>query len=273
MTRDIPEFLQAALCLYAPVMKELDDKFSPRGGITTFIGRDNPTALPVDAGGSAHGNTLFERTAERLLLPLVSDTYALIESCCTIKSQREPLSLISRGYVGNNREGPLVMQATITDGLGGIYAKRVACVMKSDILLVYTPEIHVQTTIGFPGANNDKLLTPLKEAMREGFAEGLRFAVENGLVLNMRNKRKDYILSWLDEFAIEGEAKLDATVGVFRFWTQSPGSSFKFVALNKDAWERNQDNPLIRNLGNDGVPFELVDEGPIPSSSSGASFH
>ncbi|MCV9963580.1 hypothetical protein OIU34_16880 [Pararhizobium sp. BT-229] len=60
--------------LYAPIVSKLLEDYPEAHGVHTFIGRDDPTAIPTNEQGQGYGLKSFEKRASKELGKLVQQT-------------------------------------------------------------------------------------------------------------------------------------------------------------------------------------------------------
>lgn len=193
--------------LYAPIVRKLLEDYPKAHGVHTFIGRDDPTAIPENAEGQGYGLKSFEKRASKELGKLVQQTMDLQESCPITKGKHEPVNVIAR-RLGDE----IVVQVTVSNRLGGIHARRVGqCDPAAiDAFFLLPPEIIITV-----GSEEAAKMEAVKSACAHGIAEGVEAAIATDTVLNWNADEAEAIRDWLDQFPNDGTAKFKPYIAHF----------------------------------------------------------
>lgn len=192
--RNLPELMDDYFRLYAPIFVRLLQESPKAKGISSFIGRDEPSALLSNAQGQGYSTKAFERKASKLLSPLVDTTMALQASCRVTAGRREPVSVSAR-RVGDE----IAVQVTVSDRLGGIHAIRMGQCAPAEIdaFFLFPPELVVTV-----GSEDSSVIGDLRSAAAASFWHAVRASEQKDAVLNHRWTDADVVSldTWLEEF-------------------------------------------------------------------------
>ena len=243
---NIPDTLEQTLKLYAPVLTRWmkQNRFH---AIECFIGRDNPSALPVGKDSMAYGNKPFEKRAAADLKPLVEATYALQEACPVSAGHRERINV--RAY---RKDGGVVVEASISNRLGGVMAMR-SSVSKEEGMFFVLPAHLVFTS---DTDLSKEHAAGLGAAAEEGAKEAVRYLIDNDLILNWQGQDAKKAARGLKEFPLPGRVTVidDIVKRIMIVSAHNPGRVLCSRAYLDD-------KPGLEEILRKGpIPFEVIVE-------------
>ena len=196
---NIVELLDEHIRLYAPVMMQLLEEFPEVDDAYNFIGRDEPTALPVNDERRGYHLDGFKERATELMKPLVDTTCQVQKRCKATKSIIEPVSV----HIRKLNDGLINIKAHATNRMGGLYVDRNAFTTPSHKDCIITePAVLRITTLA---ADNE--VAPLKAACEIGLSEAVSVIKDTKSLFNGEWIDKKQFDMWLADFPADESSK------------------------------------------------------------------
>lgn len=199
MDANLVDVLDRTVALYGPTLAALLKENPEASGITTFVGRSEPSALLKDEGGRGYGDDQFEPKACAALAPLSSEHLSIQESCPATRDLHEPI-----GVDIDRVDGGVVVTATVSDRLGAVFVRRKAvAIERNDFAFFCLPaEIAI-----FAFSHDEDKLRGLERVSREGFHRAMDFAIGSGIVLNRKGAETAILREFANQFPMDGSAE------------------------------------------------------------------
>lgn len=196
---NIVELLDEHIRLYAPVMIKLLEEFPEVDNAYNFIGRDEPTALPVDDERRGYHLDGFQERATELMKPLVDATFEVRKRCKATKSIREPVSV----HIRKVNDGMINIKAHATNRMGGLYVDRNAYVAPrfKDCIITRAAVLRITT---LPADNE---INPIKAACEISLSEAVSVIKDTASLLNEEWIDKKQFDMWLADFPADEASK------------------------------------------------------------------
>lgn len=197
---NIVESLDEHIRLYAPIMLQLLEEFPEVVHAYNLIGRDNPTALPVDLKDREYSLDGFEERATELMKPLAETTLEVQKRCKATKNIREPVTV----YVRKLNDKLFNIKAQASNRIGSLHVDRNVFFSPSRKDCIITkPAILRITTLAV-----DHEIDQLKNACEIGLAKVVS-TIKNTESINkdifwMDDKQFDM---WLADFPVDESCK------------------------------------------------------------------
>jgi hypothetical protein len=196
---NIIELLDEHIRLYAPVMMQLLEEFPEVDKAYNFIGREEPTALPIDDELRGYLFDGFQERATQLMKPLVDATFEIQKRCKATKSIREPVSV----HIRKLNEGFITIKAHATNRMGGLYVDSNAYVSpRYKDCIITKPAILRITTLA-----TENGIDPVKAACEIGLSEAVSAIKDTESLLNGKWIDKKQFEMWLADFPADEVSK------------------------------------------------------------------
>lgn len=219
MKRNLVDVLDGALKLYGPTIFRLADAHPGAESVRTGLDPRDPVAYVDRIGPEGLDERAFDRAATEAVRALAPATAALVDSC--------PLTADGRGSLqinGERTEAGFEVVAMVTNGLGGLVAKRRLTAFARGASLV--PVMHMgpaalylTSTIGaqqFPDERSlpeAGFLDGLRSAASRGMEAAARFLIGADAVMRLEGQDATAVLDWLAQFPSVGGAVLSKLPG------------------------------------------------------------
>lgn len=189
---NIVELLDEHIRLYAPVMIQLLEEFPEVDKAYNFIGREEPTAIPLNEAFRGYKFDEFQDRSTQLMKPLVDATRRIQKRCKATNSIIEPVSV----HISKLKDDLTVIKAHVTNRMGGLYVDRYAYVSPNykECIVTKPAVLHITTLA------SEDVTNTVKSACEIGFNEAVTAIKDTNSLFNGEWIDKKQFDMWLADF-------------------------------------------------------------------------